>query len=370
MALVVTMTGAGAITGGSSLVAVSKPTLGVGQSAAPAGNLTLTPTIPANSWAAGEIVTITVGTPIASPANCTGATPAANFVAFNGTPTVSVVGTATATLSTTSTAPCGALVTPRRDQLVITFATAGTGTLTISNVRYDIGTAVANGDVVLSATDSDTNLVATGPAASNAFLTNVGFGANTPAVGLRADSTVQPISNIVLTEQVVDAAGATVCVRLNGGDTFDATAPAPTVTVSPAAGDTAVVALAPGNTALQVTVTDAVADTAMSTFTIAGLRVSAATTASPGPVTAILTSGLCSAPATPANTISADTVVAGVAGVQRFGGSDRFTTAQQLFADAFPCGGTTGLANAVVARGDDFPDALAASYLAGTLPGA
>ena len=351
---------AGATHGAATLVAGSQPTLGLGQTNQLAGLLTLTPGTLTNTFAAGEQVIIDLDDSDVG-VNCAAAT---DYVAFASVPTVTVTGTATLSASIVAPVPasaCSVAVPVRNDRLIITVLGAGTGVITIANVRYDIGAGAALGAVKV--TSPDVTLVTTG--ASNAFLTSVLFVANTPPVGLPVGSANQPVSNLVLTEQVVDAGGGSLCVQLGGGDTFDAAVPAPTVSVVPGAGgtDTAAVALASANTAIQVTITDSGTDTGPSTFTVAGLRLSSASLNNAGHVTATLQGGLCGAPT---STLSAVTVVAGVVTTNRFGGADRFTTAQILFEGAFPCAGT-GLADAIIARADDFPDALAASYLAGKL---
>jgi lactocepin len=58
--------------------------------------------------------------------------------------------------------------------------------------------------------------------------------------------------------------------------------------------------------------------------------------------------------------IDTDKTVGYVGTITRYGGADRFTTAQIAFEENFSCRNTV-----VIARADQFPDALAASYLAG-----
>lgn len=352
---------AAAVVGGSTLVAAAKPALIVGQTNGIAGNWALTPNSPTGNWTPGEVLTIAIDDADGA-ANCGGA---GDVVAFSVPPTVTLSGTATMAVSTASTAACAALIPPRRDQLVVTFTGAGTGTLGVTSVRYDIGTAVSSGDVAVTATDSDATPV-TVAAAANALLTGVVLTANNPPVGLRTGSGVQAISNVVITEQVTDSIGAVVCLELSGGDTFDATAPSPSVAVGGFTGDSAMVAVATGGTGLQVNVTDSATDTTPATFTIGNIRLGDSATNNAGPVAAVLRSGACTPVPPVVVPLSVPTVLAGIVTTDRFGGSDRFTTAQILLEDAFPCVGN-GLANVVVARSDDFPDALAASYLAGKL---
>jgi putative cell wall-binding protein len=363
---------AAATHGASTLTAESQPTIVVGQANQPAGNLVLTPTTAGNTFAGGEQITITLDDSDGG-ANCSSAT---DYVAFNSAPTVAV-SSGTATVTSAVSASAGACAAAgRNDVLTITFQNPpGSAVLTISNIRYDVGASAARGPVTV--TTGGTAPVATGGAgASNAFITEVRIAANTPAVGIRVPTgpaTAQAISNIVVTEQAFDAlsapnnASGRFCIDLNDAtDFFDANAPAPTVAVSPT-GDTATVALASGGNALEVTVTDAAGDTTASTFTISGLRLAAAsiTAANAGIVTATLYQGPCNAATPTGAVLSGTTTLAAIVDVVRFAGSDRFQTAQLLFEDAFPCAPANGLSHAIIARADDFPDALAASFLAG-----
>ncbi|MGH9180930.1 MAG: cell wall-binding repeat-containing protein, partial [Acidimicrobiales bacterium] len=364
----------GAITGGAILVGVSQPTLGVGQTNQLAGNLTITPNTPLNTFAVSEQIVVRVDDADGAP-NCSPTPPASvssDFVAFSAVPTVTVSGTATLAATTIRPQPASLCATEAKsNEVVITFATAGTATLTIANVRYDVGSGAASGAVQLVVTTSAVDLitVAVAPNNSNATLTTVNLTGNTPPVGLRAGSGIQGISNLVLSEQIVDALATgsttqTVCIRLDTpSDIFDATAPLPTVTASPASGDTATLVLAEANRSIEVAIKDVSnTDTAASTFTISGVRVGPATTATTGHITASVFVGTCAVP--PLAFVS-NIVLGGVVDTERFAGSDRFTTAQILFEDAFSCAPVTGLATAIIARSDAFPDALAASYLAG-----
>jgi putative cell wall-binding protein len=100
-----------------------------------------------------------------------------------------------------------------------------------------------------------------------------------------------------------------------------------------------------------------------STLTISGLRMETELVGS-GVQTATLRAdddGDCSdGSITPLS--DGDTTVGYVGDVTRFGGADRFATAQILFEDEFTCPN-----DVIIARADQFADALAASYLAGDL---
>ncbi len=76
--------------------------------------------------------------------------------------------------------------------------------------------------------------------------------------------------------------------------------------------------------------------------------------------TAALTVGLALLAVPAAAQITSDDLPADAPAVERVSGSDRFSSAARMAVEAFPAGSDS----VVIARGDDFPDALAASYMA------
>jgi putative cell wall-binding protein len=94
------------------------------------------------------------------------------------------------------------------------------------------------------------------------------------------------------------------------------------------------------------------------TYTISGVRVDVGPTPPIAKITAI--SGVCGDP------VFASDIDAGTAQVRRIAGSTRYATAQAISQNpAFTCDGTTPDKTFILARGDNFADALAASYLSG-----
>jgi putative cell wall-binding protein len=155
-----------------------------------------------------------------------------------------------------------------------------------------------------------------------------------------------------------------VCITFDGANVkFNTTGTAPAVaddnaTATVATPATFTTATNPDDT-IKFKVTKASATTA-ATYTITGARVDVGA-APKGPVTA--KAGVCG------GLFETDIVAGYVGNVSRLAGSTRYATAQQIAdSPAFdPC---VNGADVVVARGDNFPDALAASFLAGKLSSA
>ena len=349
-----------------TIAAGSKPTIGIGQVNQAAGDITITWPTPV-MLPIGHTIVLTLDDADPGP-NCGAPNPTTDFVAFTALPTVTVTPSgAGAAMITPSLTPLGGCLATKTDQLTLLVATAGTiSKLTLSNVRYDVGTTgTAIGDVQVAVTGS-----APLPAPltiSNAFVTSASLSSNNPPVGIRTGSGAAAVGNLVVTERVNDAlagASANVCIVPTGG--FDTGAPGPSVAVAGGTGDTATVTVLAGGI-VRVAVADAPADTGASTLTISGLRLSAATTGVAGLKTADLSVDTTANCTTLGTTLTSMSPLAAVVTTDRLSGGDRYETAQALFEAAFPCAPASGLASAVIARGDDFPDALAASYLAGSL---
>jgi ell wall binding domain 2 (CWB2) len=335
-----------------TVTALSKPTVLAGQTLQAAGTISMT--IPA--VVNGSTLLIAIDDHDAA-ANCTNG--AADAISFSTAPAVSATvtsGTAP-TFSTTllSTTLCKTAAGSPKDLLTITFnAPAGPSTLVISGIKYNVGSAVLPGDVRVLINGAPVAL------ASNATVVSVTATANNPpkAIGTSSASPGTAVSNIVFTELGPGAITGTVCATLTSkpaGVAFDTTnttaSPKPTVTASPASGDTVSGVTVLANT-IQFTVTLATTPTT-STFTIAGVRL--VTGLATGPVFVALFQ--CSSGAQ----LSNKAVVTSVTSTRRLGGADRFATAE-IIAEAGP----KPVCNALIARGDLFPDALAGNYLAGS----
>jgi putative cell wall-binding protein len=340
---------AGAATADASdltLTAQSQPTIGIGKANQPAGNETLTVadlgTPEADTLTAGDQILFTVED------NGGSTCAAGDTLAFSALPTITNSGTATfvATLESSGLG-CGT------DTIRINVTGSGTGNFTATNIAYTVGATASTGEIGGSATLNGVGINIAD--ASNAFVSSVILTANVPPKGAAATGTPQTISPIVLTEQTNTGADGDLCITLSGANVL-VTPQAPTVAVS-GGNDTATVAVLSGNQ-IQVDVTPALVPTAApSTFTINGVLLD---TDNAGLNTAILQAGPCAAVT---DDLSDGNTTVGYAGdIDRYAGADRFATAATLFDKEFGC-----TPNVIIARADLFPDALAASYLAGNV---
>ena len=330
---------------------VTSTNIGLGKTNQAAGNLTITNTVAADTLTAGDQILLTLND--SDGTTCV----ATDTLQFAAVPTVTVTGTATIVPTIESSdAPC--LAASVEEQLRLNVIAGGTlSAITISGITYNVGATSALGAVALAG--SIDAVAFADAAASNAFITSAILTANTPPKGaaLAAGGT-QAISPLVIAEQTTTSADLDLCITLAGTNAMNLPLVQPTVAVS-AGSDTATIT-AVDATRLFLDVTASTPTATASTFTISGIVLD---TDANGFTTAILngvgaTAGECVTDVGAALSVSTDVGFVGT--VRRFGGSDRFTTAQMLFEDQFSCNDT-----AIIARGDNFPDALAASYLAG-----
>jgi putative cell wall-binding protein len=336
---------------------VSSTTIGIGKTAQTAGALRIANTGAAtNTLSSGDQLLITAA-PNGGNGVC--AVPSATLE-FAALPTVAVTGTAAVvtTLESSSPACAAAGIT---DVVRINVSGAGTATaINISGITYNVGaTALAGSVGVTGQIDPAGADPLTGFAdgtASNALVTPAILTANNPPKGaseLAGGS--YAISPIVIAEQVSDIGDGDFCIDF-AGDIVEST-----VTVTASGGtDTATATVDAANDTVFVDVTP-VAPGSATTFSVAGVLHS---TASKGLKQAILkgvgaTPGECVTDQ--GETLSVATTAGYVGNDDRFGGADRFTTAALAFDDQFK----TCPTDVIIARGDQFPDALAASYLAG-----
>lgn len=227
-----------------------------------------------------------------------------------------------------------------------TVASALATTINVTDVRYSIGANPSNGLVQVT--------VNNGGGFANATIVDVTVAANNPAVLAPSATASTPISDVVLTELRAGAVPAVpTCVSITTmpfGTAFDATA-TPAVT---ATGGGAATQGPPLLTATTETIVVGPASSAAGTYTISGLHLT--TGAGMGFV-------LVDVGTSPGCNDFATNVQIGIVGDHfRVAGANRYATAQQI-ADLYPCNTAFDV---IIARGDTFPDALAASYLAGT----
>jgi putative cell wall-binding protein len=166
------------------------------------------------------------------------------------------------------------------------------------------------------------------------------------------------MSPVVVAEQVADAADDNVCLYFNN-DLESVPAPAPTVVVTGGT-DTATLTANTTFDSILIDVTPSGPAT-VSTFTLSNVRVET------DPLGGIVSfqvqtddDGTCNDSGGELLLTGGDTTAGFHAEVERFGGADRFSTAQIIFETGFSCEN-----DVIIARADLFPDALAASYLAG-----
>jgi len=397
--------------------AASQPAMVAGTTNSAAGVWSIE--VDAGTFAAGDTILVQLddnNSAETADVNCNSAT---DFVAFHGTPTVSVVsaapasGVAGVTASLSASAPCTA--NTRSDIMKLTF-TNGSNTfpqqlLTVSNVNYDSGTAVAPGPVTVTAAGcaaADVGCLTpgaftgSGGAASNAVIATAFATANNPPVATLPATAGQAISNVVITE--VEPAGGGilptgtfVCVTIKspGSDDGGSGEPQWTATAVPTvtAGDAALVnngiggtngstasatfdangnepdpVVASGNPADAFGFMIAQGSSTATTYTISGLKIDTSTSA--GPVNVGVGTGTsfrlaCDNAETSTPNLGVVTATV-IVSSSRIGGADRYGTAAALFSPFGAACGTNGL-NAVLARGDLFADSLAANYLAGSL---
>ena len=224
----------------------------------------------------------------------------------------------------------------------------------VSGITYTVG---ADARKVPWTTRSTTSAGSSTPAATQTSPTSASASAAPASFVPTGGGADRAIGNIVLQEQragAIQPAGA--CVQLIGpaGTTFD-DSPEPTNTASGGTG-VGVVGTGVVNASgpdLPFTIQTASTGTGATTYTLSNVRVNAGP--NPGAINAKV-GPTCGSTAF-------GTIRLGFVGaVDRIQGSDRYATAAQIAFQNFGCLDTKTV---VIARGDAFPDALAASYLAG-----
>ncbi|MHB8187049.1 MAG: cell wall-binding repeat-containing protein [Dermatophilaceae bacterium] len=392
------------IVGLSTVVAASMMTLSAASSFAAAGAYTTTPTPPplvtqgatnqtagdlslefANAWTTNAAQTFTVGTGAAAAGAVNDCLTAAGIDAATGysvVPTVTVtdpapanIGARTPTFVTTLGSSTPACATAGiKDQVTITQGLPATGTatdtfvVTLSNVKYNVGTTAFLGAVNVVTAPVGTNGLTTVPnTVSNATVVNKNF-SFIPVVAAQLTST----GNVMGTAKFVESTAGSiftpassstvVTLTLNDSGTFTAGV-TPTITLP--AGYTVSTTTPPALGANTFTFTvNTPATLVKATVSVSGLKYSAgaSTTARVATLTGVAGSF---APAAMAAVNVLDFTA-------RTGGTDRFGTAADLFINAlnnkqFVTTGTTNTTAVVLSSGVDFPDALSANYLAGRL---
>lgn len=331
----------------------------------------------ANTFQDGQYLNIDIG-----PHGYDQCQTAANSVEFTGTPTVTVASNGTTNTSPEITASVATvsndLGTCKDDSLILAIGNNATGsssatawTVTISGISYNIGSDTTAGDIGAVAEywyASGSSSYYESGVAPNADVTDLSVSADSPVVTLSPSAVDQAISNIVITEAEAGALPTGTVVATVSGGTFDTSA-TPTVTVSPSSSGAVASGAAVTSSTVSFNVTTA-STVSAATYTISGLEVTAPS--SPGPVTVTVTEG--------ANTLASDLPIYNVASYKQIYGQTADGTAVAEFESKWAgtgtaCPGThaaspisgTSFAPVVLATDSNYPDALAASYLAGYL---
>lgn len=395
---------------GPVIEALAQPSLGVATISDAGGWLVSPPTPTDNLGPTDTRLTLAIDDSDPSQ-NCESGS---DVVAFTAAPTLTVSPAGARITATLESSPACASVSAT-DRLVLFIrggSPAGT-TVRIGEVRYLVGATAAVGPITVGVSTSagPVPLISpTGTGASNAFITTLVTAASNSPEGIVSTAGPSGITGLVAVEQRSTAGDGTFCWDVTSANaSFDATAPRPGVVLDPSGTDTATVAVvdkptygssAPPSSAvaqpavssgrLLVRLQPGAGGGSTSTIRVSGVRIIPSgvglvrvtpndcgdDAANPlggpgGPVALAGQNGFGFQPGSPGASATPGTfgpaiVVAASTAVTRIGGSDRFETAQFIAEQTFP---VTGAANAVIARWDRFPDALAGSYLAGSFPG-
>lgn len=343
-----------------------------GQSSQPAASVTF---VLPNTFAAAQNVVLTVAPHGLTANDCT----ANNSVAFSALPKVTAVGnsgngagdtppTITPTLSQNGTdTGCTAGV---NDVLTLTLPAANVGfptdtfTVTVSGIAYNVGSAAITGPVALGFT-STVPATTNGPAAPNAnVLTKASAGAtaNNPAIQVTQGAT-GAISNIVVTETTAGSVSGTICITGTSTVPFTFSA-AGSASASTGTGSGTISAASAIVASNQIQIGIAASTSAATTYTLTGVSVAAGTTT--GPATVIVTTGGASCAADTASIATTLVVFDDAPTLNNpIAGNDTDATAIAELQTAYPTCPSSH--KVILATDQNFPDALAASYLAGSL---
>jgi putative cell wall-binding protein len=301
--------------------------------------------------------------------------PSADYaVGFATTPTVTnlTVGNTAKFVAKLSSSPGACTTAHVLDTLdIVSTATGGDDAeLQISGITYTVGKSVARGPIRATEERQDEVFIPN-RVESNATVSLVKAASAAPGTLIASDQTSAPIPNVVVQETRAGSVLGGVCITLAKAPTGTAfnTSSLPVVVSNGGAGKGLVqndgIFVSP-DTIEFLTTTSATP----TTYTVSNLNVTTAAADGPenlGPLDAVAYAptpteeGPVCAPPT-ADTLYTPNVRLGTVGsVVRIAGPNRYATAAQIAASFGDLSGKT----VVIARGDNFPDALAASYLAG-----
>src|SRR5579875_637943 len=377
------------------------PVIAQGTSSGAGANLSFT--MP-NTFASGDTIVLQVQ-PHAS-ANCATTN---DFVGFAGIPTVSAVRTSgsnasdtTPSFATPVLASSGACTSATvEDKLTLSITNTATGTstdvytVTLSGITYDVGSAADFGtvDLAVSATPGtgspttqyfvlnppNTTCTATcgtlSPPSNAVVGANASATGNNPAVVINSSLSAThsgSVSNISVTEGAAGVVTGSICITPNSSvsrPSFNFTGtPTASASSSGTAGTPGTPSISGGVVLVPITTASSGSGNA-TTYTISGLSVSD-TNAVTGVATATVTTG--GTTTTCGTTVISESLPVFDAAPlldNAIAGQDADGTAIAELETAYPPSGNTCVANqtVIIATDQNFPDALAASYLASYL---
>ena len=346
-----------------SATAASPTTVYPGSSAAALGDATIEFN---NVWQIGD--TITVQLP-----NTNNCTTTANTLGYSSTPSATAAwktgttpnsASVLPTFTVTTSSSAGACTTAGvKDIATITLTNASAGTATGDTVDLtfkasaNIGSGIGS-DVQEKATFGGPNApAATLPVAYTVgTLSNLKVSAGTPSV--LAPTGSQAINTITATEVKAGTLTDPVTVTFANVTAVDTTGASATWSAETSGSTPTVAPAVQTGTKAAVVVTISGTSATPGTFTLSGIKV---TPAAAGDVTATVDA----TNVLPTGGVSAKVAV--VVDITRVGGMDRYATAAALFGKFVTAKGDAGVTSAVIASGENFPDALSAEAMARSL---
>jgi putative cell wall-binding protein len=369
--------GAASATGGiAGFAAASAPNVPQGSSAVGVTSETFTL---ANQWTSGQTITFTVF-PNGATKNCASAT--TDFVDFAAVPSLATPTGGVDTAPTFSTpvlseasgdTTCSGTVD---DTVTLTLTNSSTGStgdaawnLTLQGIEYNVGSTTTTGTVALGDSTTVTGGTSSATAAPNATVVtkaNAGATGNSPQTNVTVGATAA-VSNIVITEAAAGQVSDTICITpITSGETSFSFAGTPSTATT--GNGTSITSTALSGSDILVTVAGT-PSSAATTFTVSSIQVTDG--AKSGLASAEVTTGGASCAADTTVIQSSVPVFNSAPALQTaIAGINTDATAIDELETAYPVSGGAGCVTShsvILATDQNFPDALAASYLAGYL---
>ncbi len=332
-----------------------------------------------NSWTSGETIIFSVF-PNGTTKNCTSAS--TDFVEFaavpsvvmtgggNGSDTTPTFGTPVLSESASDTGCSGSVA----DTVTLTLTSNSNGTagdtpwdIALEGITYNVGSTTNSGTVALTYSTTAGG-AASGNAVANATIVpkaNAGATGNNPQTFVTTGATAA-VSNIVVTEAALGQVVDTLCIKPIAGETTFSFTGSPSTATTGNGTSISSTAVSGGNILVTVAGTPS---TAATTFTISSIQVINGPETGPAAASVTTGAGSCAADTTVIQSAvpvfnSQPVLNTAIAGI------NIDATAIDELETAYPISGGAGcVANhtVILATDQNFPDALAASYLAGYL---